>query len=299
MKTSYQELNIKFTIEHIAFSVLNIVFERFLHTIPKHCHSSNSYEIHFISKGRGTLIMDGLSYALEPGTLFVTGPFIEHEQIPDQNDPMSEYCIYLRVENLFSTLIGSSSSSPGEVFARTTSWFGKDSQNISPVMQALFHELKHQYSGYMVQVTALLQQCIIKLIRNYQQKKASDQLFRVSDLSDRKYLITEEYFLYHYRHLSLTELAGKLHLSSRQTERFLKSCYGKTFTEKKSEAKMSVAALMLNDPSLTITAIAEALGYSSLEHFSAAFRNYHGTNASTYRKITQERRSSDDCKRRI
>lgn len=285
MKTLYTELNIRFSVENTAFSAPNIVFERFFRSIPKHSHSSNSYEIHYIPYGKGTLIMDGVTYEITPNTLFITGPHVEHEQVPNRQDPMSEYCIYLKIEKSpKSTSEDITAHSAGAVFERTKSWFGKDTQDLHPVMQMIFHELEHEYSGYMTQVTTLLQQCIIKIIRNYEQRKGSEKHFGPSNLSDSKYIIAEEYFLYDYRTLSLGELAGKLSLSNRQTERFLRECYGKTFTQKKAESRMSVAVLLLADQSRSITDIANELGYSSLEHFSTAFRQFYGITALNYRK---------------
>lgn len=285
MKTTYTELDIKFSVENTAFTAPNIVFERFFHSIPKHSHSSNSYEIHYIPYGRGTLIMDGATYEIVPNTLFITGPHVEHEQIPDLHDPMSEYCIYLKIEKSSKSIPDSTGAhSAAAVFELTRSWFGKDTQDLHPVMQMIFHELEHGYSGYMTQVTALLQQSIIKIVRNYEQKKESEKHFGPSNLSDSKYIIADEYFIYDYRTLSLGGLAKKLRLSNRQTERFLKDCYGKTFTQKKAEARMSVAALLLAEPSRSITEIANELGYSSLEHFSTAFRQFYGMTARAYRK---------------
>ena len=43
-------------------------------------HSSNSYEIHYIPKGKGTLISNQCSYELYPNILYTTGPHVEHQQ---------------------------------------------------------------------------------------------------------------------------------------------------------------------------------------------------------------------------
>ena len=60
--------------------------------------------------------------------------------------------------------------------------------------------------------------------------------------------------------------------------------YGKTFQQKKAEARMSAAAILLSDPRKKISEIAESLGYSSAEHFSSAFRRYYDMNPRDYRK---------------
>lgn len=77
-------------------------------------------------------------------------------------------------------------------------------------------------------------------------------------------------------------------MSPRQTQRLLMEFYGKSFQEKKAEARMSAAAILLSDPSKTIASIAEALGYSSAEHFSSAFRKYYHKSPRQYRRQTEE-----------
>ena len=90
--------------------------------------------------------------------------------------------------------------------------------------------------------------------------------------------------LYEYRTLTLDKLSARLGLGIRQTERLLKDHYGKTFLQKKTEARMSAASILLQNSGLSITQIAEDTGYSCVEHFSASFKRYYGQSASAYRK---------------
>lgn len=284
MRTLYTDLNIQFEIENITFSVLNLVFERFLRTIPKHSHGSGCYEIHYIPYGRGIVEIDGESHSVVPGTLYITGPHVEHKQKPDKDDPMNEYCIYVQISHKSNKVKSPDEESFVSLFTDTSKWYGQDTQDMHPLMQQLFQELDHRYLGYMIQVESLLSQCIVKIIRNYQHHSASKKHFSASNLVDSKYIIVEESFLYEYENLTLQTLAARLGLSSRQTERFLKTTYGKTFLQKKTEAKMSAASILLTDTDKSITDIAYQLGYSSVEHFSHAFKRYYGMMASAYRQ---------------
>jgi len=280
MRTLYTDLNIRFRIENAELLVLNIAFERFSRHIPRHSHGHNSYELHYIPSGHGTVIVDGCTYKIIPNTLYVTGPSVEHEQIPESTNPMAEYCIYFK-------LLKEKKSNYGELlntFEATPFWFGQDSQDIHSNIHMIFQELENNYTGYMTQVEALLQQCIVKLIRNYERNKTARNRFAPSNLADRKYIITEEYFLYEYQTLSLEALAAKLGLGTRQTNRFLKECYDKNFQQKKAEAKMSAASVLLTDDDLTVTEIAIELGYSSLEHFVTAFKRYYGMSTREYKR---------------
>ena len=105
---------------------------------------------------------------------------------------------------------------------------------------------------------------------------------------DSNSIIIEEYFLYEYASLSLNALADKLKLSPRQTQRLIWKYYGKSFQQKKAEARMSVASILLKDEDRSIAFIADTLGYSSPEHFSAAFRKYYKMSPSEFRKLNPQ-----------
>ncbi len=171
-----------------------------------------------------------------------------------------------------------------DLFLSTPFWIGRDTQGIHDLMRQLFQELEHRYLGYQTQVELLLSQLLVAMVRNYEQHQISRTAFARNNLSDSKSVIIDEYFLYEYQSLSLEALSHRLNLSPRQTQRLLTQHYGKNFQQKKAEARMSAAAILLSDHSRSIASIAEDLGYSSAEHFSSAFRNYYGTSPREYRK---------------
>lgn len=281
MKTLYTDMDIHFTMDNIQIHALNIVFERFTRTIPSHSHGNGCYEIHYIPFGRGKLITDEQYYDITPNTLYVTGPHVEHAQTPIQSDPMQEYCVYLKIR----TASQLQKKSPViNAFTSMPFWLGEDTQGVHSLMKQLFEELDHCYTGYQNQVRLLLSQLLIYMVRNYEQRRISQTSFSPHNMSESKSIIIEEYFLYEYQSLSLDVLAAKLNLSTRQTQRLLMEYYGKTFQQKKAEARMSVAAILLSDKARSITSIAEDLGYSSIEHFSSAFRNFYQTSPREYRK---------------
>lgn len=284
MRTIYTDLNIQFTIDEMTFSVLNIICETFQRIIPEHSHGNNSYEIHYIPYGKGQIILDEEYYDITPNTLYITGPHIKHAQFPDIHDPMIEYCIYFKISQTQEKSTLHSNSSFTNLFQETRLWFGQDTQDLHSLFQQIFHELENEYDGYMTQVETMLSQLVVKLIRNYKHRQESKKHFSPSNLVDSKYIILEESFLYEHTQLTLDKLANRLGLSTRQTERFIRDYYGKTFLQKKTEANMAMAALKLSSSTDSITRISEDLGYSAIEHFSHAFKKYYGITARQYRK---------------
>lgn len=289
MKLQQYTSTLTFTIGYTTFHVSNMILERLQRSIPLHSHSKNSYELHYIASGYGQAVISQAPYSITPNTLFITGPFIEHQQIPNPADPMCEYCIYLKIETspqLKKTVRpGQDDMVLAEVFTNTSFWFGQDTQDIHSLMKSLFSEMEHEYTGYLIEARSCLQQIITRIVRNYEYKKKAGTQPMPSDLLNNPYLVIEECFLYEYQTLTLDQLSSRLGLSSRQTERLLMAHYSKTFLQKKTESRMSAASILLNDRSKSITSVSQELGYSSIEHFSAAFKRFYGQSPSSYRKL--------------
>lgn len=130
----------------------------------------------------------------------------------------------------------------------------------------------------------LLSQLILWLIRSYEAEGRVIPHHACSGSASQSAFIIEECFLYEYRTLTLQALAERLQFSPRQTQRLLKNYYGSTFRQKKQEARLSAAVAMLQDSRRHIAEISEALGFSSPEHFSNAFKKAYGMSPSRYRK---------------
>lgn len=287
MFKKYDHTNLIFSAGDRTFKVLNLVSEHSCRVIPNHTHGGGSYEIHYICDGYGRARISGQDYELSPGTLYVVGPSVEHSQSPYPEDHMREYCIHLHMQkkklsqNLpadkdMDTLLS--------IFEQTHLWFGVDTQNIFPSVYELFQAVEKEKTGFRFEAEALLRQILVRVIRNYlpaaQKKNEGTEI----PAFDKNAVTIEEYFLYEYQNLSLEELSTRLGLSPRQTERLLKFQYGKTFQQKKTQARMSAASMMLMNTSDSISKIAEDVGYSSIEHFSAAFKKYYGTAPTQYRQ---------------
>lgn len=278
----YRDLKITFSIENIDFTILSICLEKLVRPIPKHSHSKSSYELHYISYGYGTLIAEGQEYAITPGSLFMTGPGVAHEQISIPEDPMTEYCVYFQIDKKTEgTVTGIMNT-----FLEHDFWIGMAESSIHELMKQIFQELETHPAGYELMLPSLLQQLILLLTRHYKQENVQSitDTSKSTNVNDLTYLIIEEAFLYDYKDLTLNALAKLVKLGKRQTERLLKKHYNKTFMQKRTEARMSAACILLQDNKKGMAAIAEELGYSSAEHFTNAFKRTFSMTPSEFRK---------------
>ena len=275
-------MDISFSFEGAIFQVLNFTCGVVTESVPSHSHGNGNYEIHFIPTGHGNAVINGITHPVTPNTLYVTGPHVEHSQIPCSQNPLTEYCLYLKIEPKH---IPAPHDGPlTHLFLHQLFWFGQDQQHIGALLQQLFRELTVQELGYMEQARTLFPQFIIALLRNYRQVSHIPSPLSHPNPGENRSLLTECYFLYEYAHPSLEGLAHRLGLSPRQTQRFLKNHYGKTFSEKKRESRMAAALLLLSSSDESITSISEKLGFSSMEYFSATFKQLYKMSPQEYRK---------------
>lgn len=222
------DANIKFQLENMMVKVLHINYGVFYEPFPKHSHGANFYEAHLVVSGSGTLVADGKTYPLKGGTIYMTGPFVSHEQLTQPEDPMDEYCIQFELSEGKGTKQGKIS----RLLKNTCFWIGEDKQNIRLLFELLTLEEEQKNIGYIESVVNLCSMILVSLARNYDGCRQSAEYVSLTP-DDKRMVITDNSFLYDSNELTLTELARRLNLSTRQTERFLKKAYGKTFRQMK------------------------------------------------------------------
>ena len=243
----------------------------------------------------GYVIINNTTYDLTQNILYVTGPNIEHEQVSDKSNPMEEYCIYFELNTNPDLLVQNRESFENILFDRKF-WIGSDKYNIYPLFIQLIYELDNRPLGYNIQVESLIKQILVCLVRNHSKGKQYSngiqdaEKSNSSDINDKRCIITDRYFLYEYSDITLNNLASRLGLGIRQTQRFLLKHYGKTFIKMKFEAKMNAATYLLIHGDYIISQIADKLGYSSSEQFYRVFKKHFGISPSDY--IKQNRSDS-------
>ena len=192
------KVNYSFMLENQKINILMITHGTITNPIPKHKHSKNSYEVHYIFGGKGTLVAQGKTYALSPGTLFVTGPEIEHEQNPDIADPMQEDCLYFYMDTPNPI---PKSAQIINILRTHPFWYGRDTQNIVQSIQLILEELNAHKIGQVISLNACFQRYLVQLARNMATIIPQDKM-EIGPVQ----LKIEDAFLYQYRDLTLDDI---------------------------------------------------------------------------------------------
>lgn len=279
-------LNITFSIGRYMITILKFTYECQTWNTPSHSHSSNSYELHYIPQGRGTLISSQKSYDLYPNVLYTTGPHVEHQQYPDPDDPTYEYCIYLRIEETHAKQRRKNMEQENimDLFLNYPFWYGTDQADLPVTLEQIHRELFHPKPAAGLMLEALFIQFMVKVLRNYKPtSKAAITSIPIPLI--KAYILIEDSFLLEYDTITLEELSHRLGLSTRQTSRILFDRYGQNFIQKRTEARMAAAVTFLKEGRLSVSEIAARLGYSCPNHFHAAFKKYYHMTATEYKSL--------------
>lgn len=193
--------------------------------IGGHIHSKNSYELHFITGGKGSLTTENNKYQLRAGNFFVTGPGVYHAQGTDPEDFISDYYIYFQITKM------KEASAFAAAFLNREFWF---SENFDcSTAQEIINEFREKKAGYKSVVAGLMMKLLTEITRCYAPFDFPEA-DEAENLNDKRFILIEKAFLYDPE-LTLHKLSETIGVCPRQTQRLLKKYYGKSFREKKTE----------------------------------------------------------------
>lgn len=244
----------------------------------RHCHSS--YELHFIPYGFGKVVLDNMSYDIKPGTFYLTGPGIYHLQISDIDDPMVEYCINFSInkgKNKDISISRSELDSVTNIILNTKFWFGQDLYGTIDIFERIFDELDKKMVGFNLTIASYITQIIVNTVRTYAGNHSVVYDLPVKTLDSKRENIIGMFLEERCgENLRLSDIAGLLCTSTRQTERIFKQIYGKGFKQELNAIRVEKATQLLIDTSISIELISNRVGFSSSSYFGRIFKNHTG-----------------------
>lgn len=98
------------------------------------------------------------------------------------------------------------------------------------------------------------------------------QDIEVIDPMEQRMISIMNYIQNHYVYVSLDELADEFHLTKPYLSKYIRQKTGETFGEIVQNIRMNKACELLKGTNLTVEAIAEKVGYPTVEHFNRLFK---------------------------
>ncbi|MDQ0229842.1 AraC family transcriptional regulator [Metabacillus malikii] len=254
---------------------------------PKHKH--NYIEVNYVYNGKLEQKVGNEQFTLKTGDLLFLNQHIEHELKACQKDDIiinfiirpeffSFIFSFLTTENLVSNFLINS------LFNHTQSgqylYFAVSNvDSIQDLMRKIIEEM--MVPSIMSESTTKLYMGLLML----ELIKHSDKV-KYKENSQKHQTIVEslKYIEENYREASLSELAQKLNQPHYALSKQIKKATNYTFKELLQEKRLSVSKELLENTSLSITAIVEQVGYENISYFYRVFKSKYGYTPKKYRE---------------
>jgi AraC-like DNA-binding protein len=139
--------------------------------------------------------------------------------------------------------------------------------------------LQCTYTGGLQQLfcNAKVQELLVLLTESYVRSKQPQSLYLKKEYDRERILFARDYLLKNMDYPpTLTELANIAGINVFKLKRGFKETFGQTVFEYLAETRLELAKNDLLNTDKSVTEIAFELGYSSLQHFSGAFKKKFG-----------------------
>lgn len=265
-----------------------------LRYLPKPPHPHQFFEILFVAEGQCENLVEENTLTLKKGDVCFVAPDVLHQPRVFNHDTIV-YNILVRTstfQNAFHSLYGRNDI----VSTFFTQNLYRKNAGTCPYMicktesEPIFYELiehmveeEQQARMFCRQYMNLLfNTFILELLRRHEQHftvgKATDNVEAENITAILRYIQSN------YQTLTLTEAARFFNYSEAHLSRIIKKCSGQTFSDIIKTIRLQKAVELLEKTNLSISEIAEQMGYTDNSHFHKVFKHAYGLTPIQYRQ---------------
>ncbi|UVI28339.1 AraC family transcriptional regulator [Paenibacillus spongiae] len=245
-------------------------------TYPLHWHEF--YELEFIVEGEGEHLLNGQSYPLAKGYLFLVTPSDFHEIIPVKDKALKLYNVKFSEETLGASLRNLLFVNRECFMAR---FEGTEFDRMNDEFARLIEESANKGIGSELLMRGGLERILIDLLRavtNGRQERAGTKI----DSSIQEALI---YIHHHYREpLTLEKVSAQSGLSPNYFSECFHKATGSSFRSYMQSLRLRAAIALVSSSEISVTEICYNCGFNSYTHFIRAFKQKYGMAPNAYRK---------------
>lgn len=248
---------------------------------PKHYHLF--CECHFIKLGKLLLSTPTQNFALHENTFVAIPPNVEHAiKVPESiSERMVFYLIVSKnkqsAEDTFSIYESIFLSVHPHIYEHVVTMF-------DPILQ--YAQFEHS-SDFLIEIKLknFLELILIRILEQNVPSTPMSQKKKESGTKEELRHVIADFILDNFLlYARLEDLANRLHLSPRQTDRILKQLFHKNFQEIKTSKRVETAKLLMTNPANSLKSISEMVGYGSYTGFYETFKNHTGLSPEEYRQ---------------
>ena len=244
------------------------------HSVP---HTHNHMELFYIVGGKGQFLIQDQLHPVNVNNLVIINPNVTHTEVSLNAQPL-EY-IVLGIEGVE---LATSDNSDGS-FSILDHY---ESVEISGCIRNILREMEQKNTGYEDVCQAYMEILLIRLMRNTALAvTAEPQAYS----GNRQCAAVRRYIDLHFKEaLSLDQLAEDAHMSKYYLSHAFKREYGTSPINYMIGKRIEESKYLLAETDLSLSRIAQLLGFSSLSYFSQVFRRIQGISPMEYRQSTKK-----------
>ena len=261
-----------FTIRGTA-KLLNVASAKYggdWHSVP---HTHNHLELFYIVGGKGQFLIQDQLYPVDANNLVVINPNVTHTEVSLNAQPL-EY-IVLGIDGIE---LQTRDTANGQ-FSILDQF---ESVEISSCLRNILRETELKNTGYEDVCQAYMEILLIRLMRNIALAIPSEPQ---SVSANRQCAAIRRYIDLHFKEaLTLEQLAEESHMSKYYLSHTFKREYGVSPINYMISRRIEESKYLLAETDLSLSQIAQLLGFSSLSYFSQVFHRTQGISPKEYRQ---------------
>ena len=261
-----------FTIRGTA-KLLNVASARYggdWHSVP---HVHNHMELFFIVGGKGQFLIEDQLYPVDVNNLVIINPNVTHTEVSLNAQPL-EY-IVLGIEGIE---LANSNTSNGQ-FSILDHY---ESVEISGCLRNILREMEQKNTGYEDVCQAYMEILIIRLMRTTTLAVPTEPQ---TISTNRQCAAVRRYIDLHFKEaLTLEQLAEEGHMNKFYLSHTFKREYGISPINYMISRRIDESKYLLAETDLSMSQIAQLLGFSSPSYFSQIFHRTQGISPKEYRQ---------------
>ncbi|MBR2048956.1 MAG: AraC family transcriptional regulator [Oscillospiraceae bacterium] len=260
-----------FTIRGTA-KLLNAASSRYggdWHSVP---HTHNHLELFFIVGGKGQFLIGDQLHPVDANHLVIINPNVTHTEVSLNALPL-EY-IVIGIEGIE---LDTGGTSDGQ-FSILDQY---ESAEVSGCLRNILREMEQKNRGYEDVCQAYMEILIIRLMRT---TALAVPAFPQAASSNRQCAAVRRYIDLHFKEpLTLEQLAEEGHMNKFYLSHAFKREYGISPINYMISRRIEESKYLLAETDLSMSQIAQLLGFSSLSYFSQVFRRTQEISPKEYR----------------
>ena len=212
------------------------------------------YLIHFVVSGCGIFRIDDREYKLSQGEMFVIPPWKETYYEADATNPWSYIWVGFEANELPVSL---------------------DEKIICPSALSVFLDMK-RCEGFDGGISLFVASKIMELFAVLEKSKAQESGY----IESAKSFISSQYML----DIGVEEVARYLNLNRSYFSDIFSKATGVSPSKYIMNYRMKLAGELFSDTNVSVSTVANSVGYTDVFNFSKAFKKYWGVSPSGYKK---------------